>query len=586
MEKWKIAGNFSAGRGKQARKPMALMAGTMALAVLAGAMAGCGKAQAGNTGTVQEENRQEEKQTGDSGSGSGVQGMTGDIQENQGGSGSKEDGTGGNLTVEGGKVIAGDLEVSLEPEDEYTQWEEGSAVKVGLEDGTITIDGQGAKAEGSTLTIDKGGTYVLKGTLSDGTVLVDAGDDDLVRLVFDGVDIHSETSAAVDIKNAGKTVISLEEGTSNSLSDGAGFRYRNEEKEEPNAALFSKDDLTINGSGSLKVAGSFNNGIGCKDILKIVDGVYEITAANHGVKGNDALAVYGGRLEIDATGDGLKSDTLAAVMDGDIAIRDCEEGIEAETVAVCGGNIDLTARDDGINGATDGGDTPAVYFMGGTVTVRAEGDGIDSNGSVYMSGGQVTVYGPLGRGNGALDYDRDFELTGGVLAAFGPGGMERNVSSAVSQLAVLADFQESKEAGTEVILRDKDGKELYRGAGEKAFRTVVVSVPGMEAGNRYEIEAGGDLISFVPEEWVVYVNKEGIQEAAAMGPGQGGPGGRMRDGQPGGRPEEWKDGERPEPPKEWEGGERSGRPQEWDGGERPERPKEWNDGEQLEQPQG
>lgn len=228
--------------------------------------------------------------------------------------------------------------------------------------------------------------------------------------------------------------------------------------------------------------------------------------------------------------------------------------------------MDLTARDDGINAATDGDNTPWIYFMGGQVTVRADGDGIDSNGSIHMSGGEVTVYGPSGRDNGALDYDREFTLTGGVLAAFGPGGMDQNVSSASSQVSVMTDFQETQDAGTEVILWDKDGRVLYQGTGERNFRTVVISVPEMVTGEEYELEAGADKVSFVPEETVVYVNKEGIQEAAAMGPGRGGPGGR------GGRMSGGREGElgeRPEPPESWEDGKG---PEDWDGEERPEPP--------------
>ena len=189
--------------------------------------------------------------------------------------------------------------------------------------------------------------------------------------------------------------------------------------------------------------------------------------------------------------------------------------------------------------------------MGGTVTVRAEGDGIDSNGSIEMSGGQITVYGPSERDNGAIDYDREFNLTGGTIMAFGPGGMEQNVSSSESQVSVLADFEETLAAGTAVTLRDSDGNELCAGTGERDFKTVVITVPEMTAGSQYEIQAGEHVITFVPEQTIVYVNKDGAQEAAAMGPGRGGPGGR-EGGTNGGR--EGLPSERPEPPQDGEGG--------------------------------
>lgn len=561
------------GRKKLGRHCAADIAGIMALAVLMGSLVGCGNAKAENYSVIQEENQQqsgllEQKDTENSGQEGGA--YAGNGQENQQDYDGKTSGTNGEIPmVENGKITLGTMEISLESDDEYTSWDKNSAVKIELSDQGITIQGQGAKAENHTVTITKAGTYWIQGTLSDGTLLVNAGDNDTVRLIFDGVEIHSETSAAVDIQQAKKAIISLEEGSVNSLSDSKNLVYRNEEKEEPNAALFCKNDLTINGSGTLTVTGAFNNGIGAKDTLKIAGGRIDVYAANHGIKGNDALAVYGGQLTVTATGDGLKSDTFVAVLDGDVQIGNCEEGLEAETVLVYGGTLDLTASDDGINASTDGTNTPQLYFMGGNVTVRAEGDGIDSNGSIYMSGGQVTVYGPSRRDNGALDYDREFILTGGTLAAFGTGGMEQNVSTADSQVSVLVDFQESQKAGTTVILRDNAGNIRYQGTGEKDFQTVVISVPEMVVGSEYTVEAGELTISFTPQDTITYVNREGIQEAAAMRSGRGGSGnrgGRMgerKEGQPG-------EGEGPEPPEGWSEGERPEPPEGWNKGERPE----------------
>lgn len=594
---------------EQGRWYIRSMAGIMVFAVFMGSLAGCSSTKAENTAAPQEESRQEggfgeqnnqenglqeSKNQENGGQKGGKNPENG--QENQRGNSEKTDGTGGEIpVVKNGKITLGATEIALDPEDEYTRWDENSAVKIELSDQGIIVQGQGAKADKNTVTITDAGTYYVKGTLSDGTILVNAGDEDTVRLIFDGVEIHSETSAAVDIQQAKKAIISLEEGSVNILSDSKNLIYRNEEKEEPNAALFCKNDLTINGSGTLSVTGSFNNGIGAKDTLKLVGGIIDVHAANHGIKGNDALVVYGGQSTVTAAGDGLKSDTLAAVLGGDIRIDNSEEGVEAETVLVYGGTIDLTASDDGINASTDETNTPWLYFMGGEITLRAEGDGIDSNGSIAMSGGQITVYGPSRRDNGALDYDREFTLTGGRLAAFGPGAMEQNVSTAESQVSVLVDFQESQKAGTTVILRDPAGNELYKGTGEKDFQTVVLSVPEMVTGSEYTIEAGEVAISFTPEENLTYVNKEGIQEAAAMGPGPrgaGGRGGRMNagEGQPGKGdrpepPEGRKEGERPEPPEGRKEGERPEPPEGWKEGEGPEPPEDWKEGEGPEPPE-
>lgn len=541
----------------------------MAFAVLAGSLSGCGaKAESSDTVQVQgspenggsepDGRKDEEKQE---------ENAPGSLQEGRESSSAGNGSAAEMPVVEDGRITVGGSQVSLDLEDEYTPWEESAAVKIGLDEGNITIEGQGAQAEGSTVTIEKGGTYVLRGTLSDGAVFVDAGADDIVRLILDGVNIHSETWAAVEVKEAGKTIISLEEGTSNTLSSGSGQDDQDNGEEKPGGALFGSGALTINGSGELKVEAGLGNGISSKDILKLVGGRLEITAAKHGLRGKDALAVYDGQAKITTTENGMKSDGLAVIFGGEIVVSDCEEGLEGEDVVICGGSLDITSRDDGINASTDEENTPQIYILGGTVTVNAEGDGIDSNGSIHMSGGEVTVYGPSERDNGALDYDGTFELTGGLLAAFGPGGMEQNVTRADSQVSVLVDFQETQAAGTTVTLLDKEGNEWYKGTGEKDFRTVVLSVPEMAVGSEYVVEAGENAISFTPEETIIYVNKEGIQEAASMGPGRGDPG-NGRGGRKPEPPEGWEEGEKPKPPEGRKDGGRAEPPEGREEGER------------------
>lgn len=153
----------------------------MTLSLLAGSLAGCGTAVTGNAALIQEQTLPKDSEASET----------------------KTDST-GYPVVENGKIAVGDTAVTLEPEDEYTAWDQGSAVMVWLDDSGVTIEGQGATADGGKVTIESGGTYVLRGTLSDGTILVDAGDEDTVRLVLDGVEIHSRTSAPVDIKRRGK----------------------------------------------------------------------------------------------------------------------------------------------------------------------------------------------------------------------------------------------------------------------------------------------------------------------------------------------------------------------------------------------
>jgi hypothetical protein len=182
----------------------------------------------------------------------------------------------------------------LKDEDTEASWDASTATKIELNNNSATVSGSGASVSGSTVTLSQAGTYLVSGTLSDGQILVSAANDDLVHLVLGGADITNSSGAPLYASQCDKLVVTLADGTSNTLTDGgASFAYNDAANEEPNAALFSKDDLTLNGTGSLIVNASFNNGIGTKDDLVIVSGNLTVSAANHGVKGNDSVRVVG-----------------------------------------------------------------------------------------------------------------------------------------------------------------------------------------------------------------------------------------------------------------------------------------------------
>lgn len=154
--------------------------------------------------------------------------------------------------------------VSYSGEDVYTDWETETPVAIELNGDNATFDSTAAVLfEDNTLTIKAGGTYVLSGSL-DGQVIVDSENKNTVRLVLNGVEINSAETSAIHIANAEKAFISLAEGTENSVSDGETYVFDDAEEDEPNAAIFSKSDLTINGTDELTVAGSYNNGIASK----------------------------------------------------------------------------------------------------------------------------------------------------------------------------------------------------------------------------------------------------------------------------------------------------------------------------------
>ncbi|WP_036689405.1 carbohydrate-binding domain-containing protein [Paucisalibacillus globulus] len=221
--------------------------------------------------------------------------------------------------------------VTYKDNDYYTNWQEDNFTYINLEGQTVTIDGDdGAVVEDNQILIRTTGTYVVNGTLNDGQIIVDAEDSGDVRLVLNGASINSSTSAPIFIKQADKTIISLEENTENKLTDGSEYVFENDSTDEPSATIYSKDDLTINGSGSLTVDGNYNDAIKSNDDLKITGGTFNITAIDDGIIGRDLLAIKEATITINAGGDGLKSTNDADESKGNIVLESGNYRIEAD----------------------------------------------------------------------------------------------------------------------------------------------------------------------------------------------------------------------------------------------------------------
>ena len=188
------------------------------------------------------------------------------------------------------------------------------------------------------VTITQGGTYSLSGTLDDGQVIVNAGDLDQVEILLNGVHLTSSTSAPIYVMNADKTTLTLVEGTESVITDAESYVYEDATVDEPNAAIFSKDDLKINGTGSLIVNANYNNGIASKDDLDIKNGDITINAVNNGLKGKDSIEIDNGTFVINSGGDAIKSDNTTDTTKGWITINNgtfninaTGDGIQAET---------------------------------------------------------------------------------------------------------------------------------------------------------------------------------------------------------------------------------------------------------------
>ena len=318
------------------------------------------------------------------------------------------------------------------------------AVSITLSGNTASASSSAVSVAGSVITITEAGTYVLSGTLDNGYVVINVSKEDKVQLVLDGADISSETFAPIYVASADKVFITLAEGSENTLTNGGSFVQIDDNNVD--AVIFSKDDLTLNGEGSLKIVSSAGHGVSCKDELVIAGGTYAITAASHGIEVNDSLAVSDASITVKAGKDGIHAendddDTLGLiyiesgsflitcgddgihantliVIDGGTFSITAAEGIEATYITINDGDITISASDDGINAARKSSAyTPTVEINGGSITItmgQGDTDGIDSNGNIVINGGTVNI-----TGNSGFDYDGTAEYNGGTIIVNG-----------------------------------------------------------------------------------------------------------------------------------------------------------------------
>ena len=470
--------------------------------------------------------------------------------------------TGCGKAAEAVKLVAyGDVFTDRDLSGEYV---EAECVKILLNGSNASCDSDAVQINGSTVTISKEGTYLLTGTLTEGMILVDATDSEKVQLVLSGVEVSNRSNAAIYVKQADKVFVTLAEGTQNTLTTGG---YTAIDDNNIDACIFSKCDLTVNGKGSLTVNAEEGHGIVSKDDLKVTGGNLIVTARKHGLSGKDSVCVADGVLTITAGKDGIHSENdedtekgYCYIAGGSITITGCYEGVEGSSVEISGGYISIAAEDDGINAAGENDEDHKILVSGGMLYVNAEGDGIDANGSLFVSGGEVYVAGPTRGGNGALDYDGTGQITGGTVVALGAAEMAMNFGDTSTQGSVLLTTA-ACQAGTEVVLKDSDGKELVSYTAEKTFSSVVISCPGLVQGGVYTVSIGSEDTEIILES-LIYGNGFGM---SGFGGGRGGFGGG-KNGSNGMGGSEGGKGERPELPS----GESGERPQMPEGMEPPQ----------------
>ncbi len=496
-----------------------------------------------------------------------------------------------------------------EDSDDYT-WNTSEIVDIIMEGYNITINGPGASDSDGNVMITSAGTYNISGKLNDGQIIVNTADDGVVQLLLDGTDIHCSDNAPLYVINAEKTIIVILEGTENTISDGETYVFENADEDEPNAAVFSKDDLTICGKGTLTVNASYNDAITGKDGMIIAGGTLNIHSVDDGIRGKDYLIIKDGNIIMETLGDGLKSDNeddatcgyiliekgiinitaggdamqaetdvlitdgeitiysgggytrdvnentsakgikavvntiieggvmtvdaaddaihsngnmavnggvfniitgddgfhadeVLSINNGDITITNCYEGIESKIITVSNGDIYVHSNDDGLNVAggndesgmpgqmsLDAADNYFLYIEGGDIILNTAGDGIDANGYIEMSGGNVLVHGPVENMNGAIDYEGYFRITGGFLLAAGSSGMAQAPGTTSTQNSLLLNFS-TQQAGTLVHVQTNDGGNLFTFSPIKQYQSIAFSSSELLSGGSYEIYFGG-----------------------------------------------------------------------------------------------
>lgn len=275
--------------------------------------------------------------------------------------------------------------------------------------------------------------------------------------------------------------------------------------------------------------------------LLLSGGTWTLDTADDGLHANGDLTVAGGTLTIATGDDGLHADGLTVIKDGVLNVTESYEGIEGNAVEILGGAISVVASDDGINaaGGNDqsgyGGGRPDQFagdsscyirIRGGKTFINASGDGIDANYSLYIEGGETYVSGPTNGGNGALDYGRTAEITGGVFVAVGSQGMAQGFTSAANQCGVFVTVGSTMG---EILLKDGDGNVLLQWTPEKTYGTVAFTCPGLVKGETYTLSVGGNEQQIQMTDWIVG-ESGGFGGGGSGGPGGGGgrPGGGMQ----------------------------------------------------------
>lgn len=375
-----------------------------------------------------------------------------------------------------------------------------------------------------SIKITTPGIYTLSGEIADGSIEINTSG--IVKLILNGVKISNSSGPAILVSEAKTVIIETAEESNNYLEDSSVYSTSDE---DICATVFSKDDLVLQGSGTLEVVGNYEDGIVSKDDLKISSGLYKINSKDEGIRGRDSVYIKGGTFSIVSGGDGVKSNNSDEVAKGyilidggvfeisanddgihaessleinagTIKITKSYEGLEGSKITINGGDINIVSSDDGLN-AAGGNDSSSpnvaryqasssnysINLNGGKLHVDSAGDGIDSNGALYINGGEIIVDGPSNSANGALDAEGEVVYSGGSIIAVGASGMAVAPSQSSSKNSISAFFSQTYSSKTKIAVIDSAGATLLEHTSSKPFNHIVLSSESFEQGKTYTV---------------------------------------------------------------------------------------------------
>ena len=455
--------------------------------------------------------------------------------------------------------------ITTPTEEEDDSWKENT--------GTINLDtmettGDGISVSDNIITISKGGDFEVTGTLEDGQIIIDT--EDKAKLRLSGMSLTNPNGAAVYVKNADKAYITITENTENTLTDGESYTSGDENEK---ACITSRDNLEIKGNGALTVNGNYNHGIDASDSMEIGNGNITINAKNDCIHVNDTLEISGGKLTLASESKkGISAHGDIVIDDGDIDITKSTEGIETKQImTINGGDISVISSDDGFNAGGNGMDnmrggfgggqrtdmqpddnmTPSdmrggrpmmmqdmqngemseipndgfgigrnsteistehhIQINGGTIYINAVNDGIDSNGSLVIDGGDIIIEGSPRAGGGEMGLDTDGALIingGDVLAT----GSSINTTGANQNTANI-NLSAEVTAGELFEIRNAEGETIASFTVSSPFSAILYSSDKLETDKEYSVYTNGEQ----KESFIVTDKVTTVGTAASVG---------------------------------------------------------------------